>query len=99
MNDIVFFICYGVCLFLGVRVNFPEGVLSFPDGYYWNSSDLVQPGGWEDGSVANFHINYGSQGVLPQFCSAIVENPIVLFFVLMIAVFIGVKLLRRLCDV
>lgn len=36
--------------------------------------------------------------ILLRFASAIVDNPIVLFFVIMFAVFIGVKLLRRLCD-
>ena len=98
MNNIVFYICYSVCLFLGVDVSFPQGVLPFPEGYYWSSDDLVQLSGWDGGGVARFYIKDGCQGVLPQICSAITENPIVLFCVLMVAVFIGVKLLRRLCD-
>ena len=98
MNYVIYNVYSWICALVGGYYSI--GWLNIPADYETFHHDGVYAGGNGDiFTVIGWHSEDPAvQPIIPSLCNAITSNPIVLICVIMILVFVGVRILRRLCD-
>ena len=98
MNYVIYNIYSWICALVGGYYNIEWLDIPFdyefyqPNGVYaGGNNEILTVIGWYSDDPA-------VQPIIPSLCNAITSNPIVLICVIMILVFVGVRILRRLCD-
>lgn len=89
----------------GTDIYFPRlDIFKVPDGTTFLANDFVEVQGsyMSDGEYITRVVfdayDNGYSSIIGQFCNSITSNPIILAFVIMVLVFVGVRILRRLMD-